>query len=142
MGQKSKAVKRVVLGTNVLISTLLFEGKLSRIVQLWQEGKFTPVISKETFHELRTVLRYPKFSLAQVEIKDIIENEILPFFEVIDIVKDVKGICRDSGDDKFISGAISGSTDLIVSGDKDLFGLKFYKTVRIIKASDFLKMFA
>jgi len=40
-----------------------------------------PIISKETFDELRTVLEYPKFSLSRAEIKSLIEQEILPFFK-------------------------------------------------------------
>lgn len=140
MGKKEKQVKRVVLDTNVLISALLFRGGLSKIVGLWQKGKIIPVISKETFSEFVTVLEYPKFSLTQEETDSIIKYEILPYFEIVEVVKGVKGICRDPEDDKFISCAISGSVDYIVSGDKDLFDLKQYKSIRIIKASDFLKM--
>jgi putative PIN family toxin of toxin-antitoxin system len=141
VGKKEKQVKRVVLDTNVLISALLFRGGLSKIVGLWQKGKIIPVISKETFGELLTVLEYPKFSLTQEEIDLIIKYEILPYFEIVEVVKDVKGMSRDPEDDKFISCAISGSADYIVSGDKDLFDLKQYKSIKIIKASDFLKMY-
>ena len=140
MGKK-KAVKRVVLDTNVLISSLLFKGEASRIVVLWQKGKIKPLISKETFNELRAVLEYPKFSLSRNEIKSIIEDEILPFFEVVEVEKNIKGICRDPDDDKFISCAVSGEADWIVSGDKDLSDLGKYRSVRIIHVSEFLKMF-
>src|SRR4030042_893011 len=92
----SKKIIRVVLDTNVLISALLFKGELSRIVGLWQKGKIIPVISKETFDELRTVLEYPKFSLSRAEIKSLIKHDILPFFEVVNISKHVKGACRRS----------------------------------------------
>jgi putative PIN family toxin of toxin-antitoxin system len=141
VGKKPKKIIRVVLDTNVLISVLLFKGELSRIVELWKKGKIVPVISKETFSELKTVLEYPKFSLSRAEIKSLIEHEILPFFEVANVSKYVKGACRDPGDDKFISCAISGSADCIVTGDKDLFDLKKYQSIKIIHASDFIKMF-
>ena len=141
MGKKSKKIIRVVVDTNVLISALLFKGELSRIVGLWREGKIIPIISRETFDELRTVLEYPKFSLSRAEIKSLIENEILPFFEVVNVTKHVKGLCRDPEDDKFISCAISANADCIVTGDKDLFDLKEYQSIRIIHASDFIKMF-
>jgi len=141
VGKKEKQVKRVVLDTNVLISALLFRGRLPKIVGLWQKGKIIPVISKETFSELMTVLEYPKFSLTQEETDSIIKYEILPYFEIVEVVKDVKGICRDPEDDKFISCAISASADYIVSGDKDLIDLKQYKSIKIIKASEFLEMY-
>lgn len=140
MGKKQEKVKRVVLDTNVLVSALLFRGELSKIVGLWQKGKIIPLISKETFNEFRTVLGYPKFSLTQEERDSIIEQEILPYFEIVQAVKEVKGVCRDPEDDKFISCAISASADYIVSGDKDLLDLKHYKSTKIIKASDFLKI--
>jgi putative PIN family toxin of toxin-antitoxin system len=141
VGKKPKKIIRVVLDTNVLISALLFKGELSRIVGLWQKGKIIPVISKETFDELRTVLEYSKFSLSRAEIKSLIEHDILPFFEVVNVSKHVKGTCRDPEDDKFISCAISASVDWIVTGDKDLSDLKKYQSIRIIHASDFIKMF-
>ena len=141
MGKKPKKIIRVVLDTNVLISALLFKGELSGIVGLWQKGKIIPVISKETFDELRTVLEYSKFSLSRAEIKSLIEHDILPFFEVVNVSKHVKGTCRDPEDDKFISCAISASVDWIVTGDKDLSDLKKYQSIRIIHASDFIKMF-
>ena len=141
MGKKSKKIIRVVLDTNALISVLLFKGELSRIGGLWREGKIVSIISRETFDELRTILEYPKFSLSRAEIKLLIENEILPFFEVVDVSKHVKGVCRDPADDKFISCAISANADCIVTGDKGLFDLKEYPFIRIIHASDFIKMF-
>lgn len=139
MGKKQEKVKRVVLDTNVLVSALLFKGALSRLVELWRKGKMIPVISRETFEELTTVLQYPKFSLSKDEIKSVVEHEILPYFEIIEVVKAVKGVCRDPGDDKFVSCALSASVDCIVSGDKDFCDVRQYKTVKIISASDFLK---
>ena len=85
MGKENKEIKKIVLDTNILISALLFKGELSKIVDLWEKGKITPVISKETFEEFRDVLKYPKFSLTKDEVKTIVEEKILPFFEVIDI---------------------------------------------------------
>jgi putative PIN family toxin of toxin-antitoxin system len=140
MGKKKEKVKKVVLDTSVLISALLFKGDLSKLVELWQKGKIVPVISRDTFQELRSVLAYPKFSLSQEEINTIIENEILPHFEVVEVTREIKGICRDQADDKFISCAFSASAGYVVSGDKDLCDLNRYKSVRIITPSDFFKI--
>jgi putative PIN family toxin of toxin-antitoxin system len=141
VGKRPKKIIRVVLDTNVLISALLFKGELSRIVGVWQKGKIVPVISKETFSELRTVLEYPKFSLSRAEIESLIEHEMLPFFEVVNVSKHAKGASRDPGDDKFISCALSANADCIVTGDKDLSDLRKYQSIKIIHASDFIKMF-
>jgi putative PIN family toxin of toxin-antitoxin system len=141
MGETPRKVRRVVLDNNVLVSALLFTGELSKIVDLWQQGEVVPLISRETFDELRAVLGYPKFSLAPEEIQSIIENEILPYFEVVGIKENVRGVCRDPEDDKFLACALSGAAHFILSGDKDLNDLKSYKTIRIIKASEFLRLF-
>ena len=141
MGKKAKQVIRVVLETHVIISAMLFKGELSGIVTFWQRGKMIRVISKETFDELITVLKCPKFPLSSNEIKAIIENEILAFFEIVESSKESKRVCRDPNDDKFISCAISASAKYIVSGDKDLSELKKYKTVKMITPSKFLRMF-
>lgn len=141
MGKKEKSVKQVVLDTNILVSALLFKGELSKIVDLWRKGKIMPIVSRETFAEFKNVLEYPKFSLTEDEIKTIMEVEILPFFEVVILTDNVSGICKDPDDDKFLSCAVSASADLIVSGDKDLCNLGRYRSVRIVTASDFLKMF-
>lgn len=141
MGKKQKEVKRVVLDTNVLVSVLLFTGELARVAGLWQNGEIIPLISKETYDELRAVLAYPKFSLSPGEIQEIIAKEILPYFEVVEISKNITGVSRDPEDDKFIACAICGSADFIVSGDKDLTDLRSYQTVRILRVHDFLRMF-
>jgi uncharacterized protein len=141
MGKRPEKVKRVVLDTNVLVSALLFGGRLSGIVRLWQEGKIIPLLSKETFDEFRKVLQYPKFSLSHDEIEKMIAWEILPFFEVVDITNEAKNVCRDSEDDKFISCAVSGLADYVVSGNKDLCDLGRYKRIRFVRTSQFLKMF-
>jgi uncharacterized protein len=142
MGETTKKVRRVVLDTNVLISALLFTGELSKIVDLWQEGKVVPLISRETFEELRAVLAYPKFSLAPDEIQGIIEDEILPYFEVVEVKENVRGVCRDPADGKFLACALAGSAHFVASGDKDLTELKSYRTIRIIKPSEFLRLYA
>lgn len=132
-------MKRIVLDTNVLVSALLFKGRLARLVELWKKGGIVPVISKETFAELRHVLHYPKFAMTADEITAIIEDEILPFFDVVDVEEKVDGVCRDPYDDMFLAVAVSARASWIVTGDKDLLELRKYKTVRIVTPQVFLK---
>jgi len=137
MGEEAPAVK-VVLDTNVLVSALLFRGRLATFVRLWQSGEIVPVISRETFEEFRTVLEYPKFSLTEEEIGAIIEDEVLPFFEVTDIADPVEGVCRDPHDDKFLAAAVNGGASFLVTGDRDLLELKRFRTVEIIPPQNFI----
>ena len=140
MGKKEKGPLRIVLDTNVLISALLFGGRLSGIPYLWKTGKIVPFISKETFTEFRTALEYPKFRLTRGEIKTLVEEEVVPFFEIVEISEEVRGVCRDPDDDKFISCAISASADFMVTGDAALYAVGKYRTVKIIRAEDLLQI--
>ena len=130
-----------MLDTNVIVSALLFTSTLAPFVALWQHGAICPVIFKATFQELQTVFAYPKFALSPDEIRVLLEQEILPFFEVIEVNEEVRGICPDPADDKFISCALAASAEYLVSGDKALTDLKQYKSAKIIKPSEFLKLF-
>lgn len=141
MGKKEKAVGKAVLDTNTLISALLFRGSLAVMVDLWKSGRCTPVFSKETFGEFMTVLEYPKFSLTAQEIQIIIQKEVLPYFETVEVSEQITGICRDPDDDKFIACAVSASAEYVVSGDKDLLDLVRHESIQIISPTDFLKKF-
>lgn len=140
MGKEEKAVIRVVLDTNVLVSAILFRGELAKIADLWKGGRIVPVVSRETFDEFRRVLHYPKFRLTPSEMRSIIQDEVLPFFEVVEKVGRISGVCPDPDDDKFIACAVAAGVDFVVSGDQGLCDLGKYRTMRIIRPSELVKM--
>jgi uncharacterized protein len=111
------------------------------MVNLWKDRSIGPVFTKETFAEFRGVLHYPKFSLREDEMRAILEDEVLPFFEAVEIKNQIEMVWRDSQDDKFIACAIAAQADYIVSDDEDLLVLKKYEQIKIIFASEFLKNF-
>ena len=75
------------------------------------------MFSQATFQEFKKVLTYPKFALTPKEILILLEEEVLPYFEVVKVIKEVKGICRDPEDDKFLSCALASGADFVVTGD-------------------------
>lgn len=141
MGQKKEMTPQVVLDTNVLVSALLFKGSLSKMVDLWKRGRIKPVFSRAIFQEFIRVLTYPKFALTPGEILTLLEEEVLPYFEVVKVIRKVKGICRDPADDKFLSCALAGRAIYLVTGDEDLLVLKQYQQTRIINPADFAALF-
>ena len=130
---------RVVLDTNVLVSALLFSGEPGLIAEGWKSGAFVPVFSHETFAEFRRVLSYPKFSLTVQEIAVLIEDEVLPFCEVVEIGEEILSVCRDPEDDPFLSCAVAASADCIISGDKDLLSLGSFRNIPIVTVAAFLR---
>lgn len=140
MGPKTEKVVRVVLDTNILVSALLFKGELNVLHSLWKEKRFVPYLSQATFQELQRVLTYPKFNLSERELTFIIREELLPYFEIIEICRKIKRTSSDPDDDKFIECALSAGLSYIVTGDSDLLSVKEYENIRIISPAEFLKI--
>jgi putative PIN family toxin of toxin-antitoxin system len=141
MGKKI-APQLVVIDTNVLVSCFLFGGRLERLRDLWKAQKIVPLISRDTFVELRRVLSYPKFSLSPTELQAIIDIEILPYFEVVEITCEIVDTCRDRHDDKFLAVAANGMASWLITGDKDLLVLQVFQHTNIITPADFLNRMA
>jgi len=136
-------MKRVVLDTNVLVSALFFGGRLEELIGRWKSGELIPLFSRATFAEFSRVLAYPRFGLTAPEINALIEEEILPWCDVVEIgaaVEDIHGICRDPGDDMFLSCSVAAGADAIVSGDRDLLDLGTFRGIPILSVADFLKI--
>jgi putative PIN family toxin of toxin-antitoxin system len=129
---------RVVLDTNTVVSALLFSGISSKLVSLWQKDLITLLVSREVLDEYLRVLSYPKFELSEVEIKELIQEEILPYAEVVKPKRRLRVVRRDPSDDKFLECAVAGKARVIISGDKDLSSLGRYRQIRIQSPAQFL----
>ena len=129
---------RVVLDTNAIVSALLFSGISSELVSLWQGGLITLLLSREILDEYLRVFSYPKFELTEEEIKELIQEEILPYAEVVKPKRRLRVVQRDPSDDKFIECAVAGKARVIISGDKDLLSLGRYRQIRILSPAKFL----
>ncbi len=117
---------------------LLFKGKTSELVPLWQTGAITPLLSRAILEEHLRVLSYPKFKLSETEIKTLIQEELLPFVEVVNPRKRLRVVERDPSDDKFVECAIAGKARVIISGDKDLLSIRRYRQTLIQSPAQFL----
>ena len=129
---------RVVLDTNVLVSALLFAGTSSELVPLWQRGALTILLSRPILDEYLRVLSYPKFDLSEEEIKGLIQEELLPYVEVVNPRRRLRVVKRDPSDDKFLECALTGKSRVVISGDKDLLSIGRYRQIRIQSPAQFL----
>jgi hypothetical protein len=137
---KRTASPRVVLDTNVLISALLFGGLPGRLVPLWQRREIVLLVSPEVLKEYIKVLSYPKFGLDEEEIKSILREEVLPYFDPVKPVTPVEVVREDPSNDKFLSLAVDGKAKFLVSGDIHLLGIKRYCETAIVTVSAFLDL--
>jgi len=62
------------------------------------------------------------------------------FTNLVEIVSitELISACRDSKDDKFLSLAVNGNTDLILTGDNDLLVLHPFRGIDILSPKDYL----
>jgi putative PIN family toxin of toxin-antitoxin system len=118
-----KKIMRVVIDTNVLVSALLFKGVPGELIECWQQGQILAFASRDIIDEFIRVLSYPKFQLTENEIKFLLHQEILPWFEIVSVKKRKRFVIGDPDDDKFVWCALAGNADYIISGDEHLLNL-------------------
>jgi predicted nucleic acid-binding protein len=82
MGKKGL---RVVIDTNLVLSGLVFGGKVAALRYAWQNNFLIPLISKLTVTELIRVLAYPKFNLTASEQEDLLADYLHSIFRAVSL---------------------------------------------------------
>jgi putative PIN family toxin of toxin-antitoxin system len=131
---------RVVLDTNVLVSSLITSGKPARLVERLFAKDIELVISKPMLEEFVEVIARPKFQeyASQRTIKDFLEL-LLSICAVVD-VKSRFDITSDRSDNAILATAYDGKADYIVSGDKHLLQLKKFRKTRVVTVDEMLRI--
>ena len=130
---------KFVVDTNVLISQLLWPQSSPGKAFYKALSLGSLLMSKDVLNELVDVLFCKKFDpyISFEERKQFIQFLSL---NVEDIQTTIPlKVCRDPKDDKFLSLAVLGQANFILTGDKDLLELDVFHGVRIIESSVFLK---
>jgi putative PIN family toxin of toxin-antitoxin system len=130
---------RIVIDTNVLISATFWTGKPKQLLNKVRRGQVTFITSETLLEELKEVLtREDKpFKLSEEKA----ERVVTTMRDLAEIVqtKSHLTVCQDEMDNRVIECAIDGRAECIVSGDLHLLGLKSFKNVKIMTASEFLR---
>lgn len=128
---------RVVVDTNIYVSRYLRPHSVPGKVVEKVFSDMTPLISIETWREIREVLHRPKF--ARFIQPDSLETFLRRVFEISEKVSIPIPIraCRDPRDDKFLELAVHGRADLLVS-NADLLALNPFQGVTILTPAAFL----
>ena len=133
-----KTVPKIVLDTNILISSLISKKSFPYLLyQGWRRKEFTLITSEEQLQELKQVLQYPKLRkfINQDEAR-ILVSALQDFTVTVADLPEVN-YSKDSDDNLIIATAIAGKADLIVTGHKgDLLILKTVENISIVTASD------
>jgi len=112
---------------------------MARLRDSWHSGAVIPLVCKETVSELLKVLTYPKFKLTSKE-RLLLLADFLPYAETITVLEvppDLP-VIRDTADQIFLTLAVVGNADALVTGDNDLLVIKeSFKILPIISPSEF-----
>lgn len=131
---------RVVLDTNVLISALLYHGRLTFIAKGMRRGIITPCFSITTWTELKRVLNYPHLSLPLL-MEGVTENDLLSRLEIDAVfVGDIPSpfpIPADPSDEAMLACALAAHARALVSGDRHLLALKSNFPIPILNPQEF-----
>ena len=132
---------RAVIDTNVLVSAVILPtSRVGAVILYMGMGAFTPLYCLEMLEELTNVLARPrirkKYDISQNYIRNVLDL-ILLRGQLIEPGERVT-VCRDPKDDIFLSVALAGEADVLVTGDEDLLALHPFRGIRIIGPSAFL----
>jgi len=130
---------KVVLDTNILISSIFWFGMSKRIVDLAYQQKIQNFTSFEILAEMQAVL-IEDFEVPLDRVKDILRDIMSYSLVIKSPAMKVKSL-RDEQDAKIISCAVKARVDYIVTGDKDLLVLGSFNGIKIINARDFIEKF-
>jgi putative PIN family toxin of toxin-antitoxin system len=137
-------VLRVVLDTNVLVSSMLKPASATGVLLArWtQDGAFEVLLSVSNLEELRRVVRYPairkriKMSDDELGLRvDMIDTLSTP----VEAGRAGAGRVRDPDDEAILHTAVEGRADFIVTGD-DLLTLLQFEGIPIVKPRAFLEL--
>ena len=121
---------KVVLDANIFVSAVI-------------KSPSKPARILESLSEVRTALLYPRLhKIHHRTPKDI--NQFLKNMTRISLIAPgntkIHEIKDDPSDNKYLSAAVEGKADFIVSGDHHLKNLKTFQGIRIVAPSVFLTL--
>ena len=131
---------RAVIDTNVLVSALLSPGgKPAQVMQMVFEGRIFPVVSKAVLREYHGVLNRKKFGFSESDLNSFLQFMGSVVFEFGDPAGFHGSVNED--DSIFVSAAVAGGADFIITGNIRHFPAKKYGNTRAVTPAEFLENF-
>jgi len=126
---------RVVVDTNVYISSFIFGGVPRHALKLRLGGAHTFCTSAPILAEVRRVL-IERFNYAPARAEEMVRNLRQQSRLVVPAERIVA--CSDPDDDMVLECAVAARAKIIVTGDKALLRLDPFRGVRIVTPAQFL----
>lgn len=137
--------RRLVVDTNIIVSGLITSGTPpAKILDAIHNKRITLLISDEVISEYLRVLEYPHIRKYKKITDETISHLTALFINETERVEILTPITAspDPDDDKFLSLAVEGQADFIITGDKaDLLSLKEISGIKIITTRNAVEKF-
>ncbi|HYD30228.1 MAG TPA: putative toxin-antitoxin system toxin component, PIN family [Azospirillaceae bacterium] len=133
---------RVIVDTNVYVSFVARPTLEAKALRDFLVANATILYSEETMAELGEVMARPKIAerSADAEVRRL-KSTLETLGERVAITVPVRACC-DPKDDMFLSLALSGKADVIVTNDHDLLVMGIFSGTRIMNPKQFLRKYA
>ena len=133
---------RAVLDANVFVSAALRPSSVpGRILEHFLvQRSFEMVVTPEIVAEVQRALGYPRVRARIAPGLDA-EEWLLDVVALADLVADsgaAAGASRDRDDDRYLSAALEGGAEVVVSGDDDLLAVGEHEGVLVVTPRTFL----
>lgn len=125
---------RAVIDTNIFLAGLLnADGGAAKIIRAFRDGEFELIVTHDVFDEYVRLIHLFDNGVPTHESEELLE---LVFAKAIKVrPAAAQGLCTDADEEKFLSAAIAGNADFIVTKNKKHFPKN---TVKIANVRDFL----
>jgi putative PIN family toxin of toxin-antitoxin system len=127
---------RAVIDTNIFLAGLLnADGGAAKIIRAFQDGEFELIVTHEVFDEYVRVIHLFDNDVPAHKSEELLE---LVFAKAVKVrPAAARGLCSDADDEKFLSAALGGHADFIVTKNKKHFP-KDAAPVKIVNVREFL----
>lgn len=129
---------RVVFDTNILFSAAGWLGNPHRCIQAARRSQCLSVTCEAILAEFVEKLQLKRNFDANKATEA--ADEVRAFSSVIAIPGALKVVTTDPDDDAVLECAVVGQAQYVLSGDRHLLDLGSYEGIRIVTASDFLRL--
>ncbi len=135
---------RVVLDTNVWLSSIFWKGEANKLMKLLLNNKIEIIVTDEILAEIVEVLN--KEEKFQRFIKDRNQNieelirTVLSFSNLIKTKTKINLIKEHPKDNIILEAAFDGKADYIISYDRHILNMLEFRKIKILEPKDFLKI--
>ena len=131
---------KIVLDTNVIVSgTIMNHGPSFQLLKAWEEDHYILIVSEPILDEINRVFHYrhimQKRRLTEEDIATVV-CRLREYGLMVTGMPEVEAVPTDLEDNKFVTAAMEGEADYIISGDQHLRKLRHYEDIAIVSPAE------